>query len=301
MASQKGLKVITIIGGGLMGSGIAQVTAQKGYKVNLVDVSDDVLKKSQANIKTSLERLAKKQFSDDLRKGEEFVASTLSKIHPSSDAVKSAHSSDLIIEAIVEKMAAKHQLFKELDKAAPKECLFASNTSSLSITQIASVTNRKDRFGGLHFFNPVPMMKLVEVIHTHDTSRVTFQALMEFARSLGKTAIECEDTPGFVVNRLLVPYMSEAVRMLERGVATAEDIDTAMRLGAGYPMGPFELSDYVGLDTTKFILDGWHADNPEEPTFKPPALLEKLVSDKKMGRKSGEGFYRYDKKGNRVK
>lgn len=301
MASQKGLKVITVIGGGLMGSGIAQVSAQKGYKVQLVDVSDDVLKKSQASIKTSLERLSKKQFPDDSKKADEFVAQTLSKINTSPDAAKSAENSDLIIEAIVESMSVKHKLFKQLDQAAPQTCLFASNTSSLSIGKIASVTQRRDRFGGLHFFNPVPMMKLVEVVRTPETSQSTFQALIQYAQSLGKTAIECKDTPGFVVNRLLIPYMSEAVRLLERGDATAEDIDIAMRLGAGYPMGPFELTDYVGLDTTKFILDGWHADHPENPLFKPSPLLDKLVAEKKLGRKTGEGFYRYDKKGNRVK
>lgn len=179
---------------------------------------------------------------------------------------------------------------------APNHTIFTSNTSSLSITEIASVTNRKDRFGGLHFFNPVPMMKLLEIIRTPETTDDTYNTIRNFGEKIGKTCIVCKDTPGFVVNRLLVPYMAEAVRLYERGDASARDIDTAMKLGAGYPMGPFELSDYVGLDTTVNILKGWHEKFPDNPLFKPIPLLEKLVSEGKYGVKSGEGFYKYNKK-----
>lgn len=179
---------------------------------------------------------------------------------------------------------------------APNHTIFTSNTSSLSITEIASITNRQDRFGGLHFFNPVPIMRLLEVIRTEDTSDLTFNEIRSFGEKLGKTCITCKDTPGFVVNRLLIPYMAESVRLLERGDASAEDIDIAMKLGAGYPMGPIELADYVGLDTTYNILKGWHENDPKNPIFKPSPLLENLVKSGKLGVKSGEGFYKYNKK-----
>lgn len=181
-------------------------------------------------------------------------------------------------------------------QVAPEHTIFTSNTSSLSITAIASVTNRKDRFGGLHFFNPVPVMRLLEVIRTVDTSDDTYNKITAFGQKLGKACITCKDTPGFVVNRLLIPYMAESVRLLERGDASARDIDTAMKLGAGYPMGPIELADYVGLDTTYNILKGWHENDPENPIFKPLPLLEKLVKEGKLGVKTGEGFYQYNKK-----
>ncbi|MEQ2243206.1 hypothetical protein ILYODFUR_004721, partial [Ilyodon furcidens] len=171
--------------------------------------------------------------------------------------------------------------------------IFASNTSSLPITDIASSTSRQDRFGGLHFFNPVSMMKLVEVIATSATSQETFDSLLSFSKALGKTPVSCKDTPGFIVNRLLVPYMIEALRLHERGHGSKEDIDIAMKLGAGYPMGPFELSDYVGLDTLKFIIDGWNEKDPDNPLFTPSELLNKLVADGKLGKKTGEGFYKY--------
>jgi len=221
---------------------------------------------------------------------------TLARLSISTDAVEACKQSDLVVEAIIENLKIKKTLFEALDAAAPEHTIFASNTSSLPIGEIAEATKRLDRFGGLHFFNPVPVMKLVEVVRTPATSDATNQTLHDFSKALGKTSVQAKDTPGFIVNRLLVPYLMEAVRMIERGDAVAKDIDIAMKLGAGYPMGPIELADYVGLDTSKFILDGWHEKYPDNPLFKPCDLLNKLVSEGKLGKKSGQGFYDYSQK-----
>ncbi|XP_008575068.1 PREDICTED: hydroxyacyl-coenzyme A dehydrogenase, mitochondrial isoform X2 [Galeopterus variegatus] len=257
------IKHVTVIGGGLMGAGIAQVAASTGHTVVLVDQTEDILAKSKKGIEESLRKVAKKKFVENPKAGDEFVEKTLSSMSMSTDAVAVVHSADLVVEAIVENLEVKNELFKRLDKFAPEHTIFASNTSSLQITSMANATTRQDRFAGLHFFNPVPVMKLVE------------------------------DTPGFVVNRLLVPYLMEAVRLHERGDASKEDIDIAMKLGAGYPMGPFELLDYVGLDTTKFIMDGWHEMDPNNPLFQPVPSMNKLVAEKKFGKKTGEGFYKH--------
>lgn len=278
-----------------MGAGIAQVAAQTGHNVTMVDMSEDILKKSQSSIEKSLGRIVKKKYADDAAAGQKFLAETMARFSTSTDAPKVAESTDLVIEAIVENIAIKQKLFKTLDEAAPKHTIFVSNTSSLPIGEIGKATNRLDRFGGLHFFNPVPLMKLVEVIKLPETSQETFNTLVEFGKAMGKTTVEAKDTPGFIVNRLLVPYIMEAVRMVERGDASARDVDTAMKLGAGYPMGPIELADYVGLDTCKFIIDGWSEKYPEEPLFAQSALLNKLVADGKTGVKAGEGFYNYKK------
>jgi 3-hydroxyacyl-CoA dehydrogenase len=290
------IKRVTVIGGGLMGSGIAQVAAQTGHEVTLVDVSDDLLKKSRKNIETSVGRVAKKKFSEDVKAAEKFAAETLGRLQLNTDAVKAVSSADLVIEAIVENLETKQRLFAALDKAAPSSTLFASNTSSLPVKHIAVATTRMDRFGGLHFFNPVPVMKLLEVVRIPETSDETHKALLDFGKAMEKTTVEAKDTPGFIVNRLLVPYLMEAVRLYERGDASARDIDTAMKLGCGYPMGPIELLDYVGLDTSKFIMDGWHKQFPDNPLFAPSPLLDKLVAEGKLGIKSGEGFYSYKKK-----
>ncbi|XP_040002080.1 hydroxyacyl-coenzyme A dehydrogenase, mitochondrial [Xiphias gladius] len=284
---------VTIIGGGQMGAGIAQVAASTGHSVTLVDTSDDILKKSVKGIEGSLKRVVKKKFADKPEAGEEFIQKVLQNVSTSTDAESAVQGSDLVLEAIVENLKIKQDLFGRLDKLAPAHTIFASNTSSLPISDIASSTTRLDRFGGLHFFNPVPMMKLVEVIGTPATSQETFDSLLNFSKVLGKTPVSCKDTPGFIVNRLLVPYSVEAIRLHERGHGSKEDIDIAMKLGAGYPMGPFELSDYVGLDTMKFILDGWRAMDPDNPLFAPSELLNKLVAEGKYGRKTGEGFYKY--------
>uniref|UniRef100_A0A8C8RM93 Hydroxyacyl-coenzyme A dehydrogenase, mitochondrial n=1 Tax=Pelusios castaneus TaxID=367368 RepID=A0A8C8RM93_9SAUR len=287
------VKHVTVIGGGLMGAGIAQVAAATGHTVVLVDQTDEILKNSKKGIEDSLKRVTKKMFADKPEAGAQFIEKTLKNLTVSTDPAAVVHSTDLVIEAIVENLQVKNDLFKRLDKFAPEHTLFASNTSSLQITDIANSTTRQDRFGGLHFFNPVPVMKLVEVVKTPMTSQKTVESLMEFTKALGKNPVSCKDTPGFVVNRLLVPYLMEAVRLYERGDASKEDIDVAMKLGAGYPMGPFELLDYVGLDTSKYIIDGWHLLEPNNPLFAPSPLLDKLVKEKKMGKKTGEGFYKY--------
>ncbi|KAJ7327061.1 hypothetical protein JRQ81_016820 [Phrynocephalus forsythii] len=292
-AKKLAVKHVTVIGGGLMGAGIAQVAAATGHTVILVDQSDEILKNSRKGIEDSLKKLVKKKFADKPEAGAEFTEKTLKNLTTSTDPVSVVHSTDLVVEAIVENLSVKSELFKTLDKFAPEHTIFASNTSSLPITDLANATTRQDRFGGLHFFNPVPLMKLVEVIKTPMTSQRTFESLIDFSKALGKNPISCKDTPGFVVNRLLVPYLMEAIRLFERGDASKEDIDVAMKLGAGYPMGPFELVDYVGLDTTKYIIDGWHASQQDNPIFTPSPLLNQLVEEKKLGRKTGEGFYKY--------
>lgn len=289
------IKNVTVVGGGLMGSGIAQVSAQTGHNVTIVDLDQNVLNNTLKRVEQSMQRVAKKVYKDTPQDGEKFVSETLSRINISTSLPDVVQESDLVIEAIVENLSIKHKLFKSIDDVAPKKTIFASNTSSLSIGEIASVTNRKDRFAGLHFFNPVPVMKLLEVVRTSETSNETYEILMAWGKAIGKTTITCKDTPGFVVNRLLVPLMAEAIRMLERGDASPRDIDIAMKLGAGHPMGPIELADYVGHDSTNSVLGGWHEKFPENPLFQPLPSLQKLVNEKKLGVKTGEGYYSYKK------
>jgi len=287
------IQEVVVIGGGLMGAGIAQVAAQTGHKVTLVDISQQVLDSSNARIAESIKRVAKKQFKEDAEGASKFIDSALSKLAIDTTVDKSIVTADLVVEAVVENMGLKQKLFKEYDSKAPEKTIFASNTSSLPISEIASSTTRLDRFGGLHFFNPVPVMKLLEVVRIPETSDETFNAMLAWGKAMKKQTVDCKDTPGFIVNRLLVPYLMEAVRLVERGDASAKDVDLAMKLGAGHPMGPFELADYVGLDTNKFIMDGWSDRYPDETLFRQSELLNKLVADGKLGRKTGEGFYKY--------
>jgi len=287
------IQEVVIIGGGLMGAGIAQVAAQTGHKVTLVDVNEKVLDKSNARISESIKRVAKKKFKEDEAGAQKFIDSSLTNMNVATSANDALASADLVVEAVVENMALKQKLFAEFDQIAPAKTIFASNTSSLPIIEIASTSSRADRWGGLHFFNPVPVMKLLEVVRIPQTSDETYNAMVEWGKAMGKVTVECKDTPGFIVNRLLVPYLMEAVRMVERGDASAKDVDVAMKLGAGHPMGPFELADYVGLDTNKFIMDGWSSRFPDEPLFRESPMLNKLVADGKLGRKTGEGFYKY--------
>ncbi|CAB4437922.1 unnamed protein product [Rhizophagus irregularis] len=285
---------ITVYGSGLMGAGIVQVAAQNGFKVTMVDIEQAFIEKGKKIIDASLSRIAKKQFKDDENSQKSFIETTWSNIKTETNSEKGAENTDLIIEAIVENLETKQNLFKKLDKISKPNTIFASNTSSLPISEISKITERQDKFAGLHFFNPVPQMKLVEIIKNDQTSEDTYQKLVDVTKRMKKTPVTCKDTPGFIVNRLLVPYLMEAVRLAERGEATTEDIDTAMKLGAGMPMGPFELSDFVGLDTLKSIVDGWRKDGKIDAGLVAPIKkLDDLVKEGKLGRKSGAGFYTY--------
>ncbi len=288
------IKNVTVFGSGLMGAGIVQVAAHAGYSVTMVDIEQDFIDGGMKRISASLKRVLRKKHERQKDVDAEFET-VFGRIKATTSRKEGAKGADLVVEAITENIDLKQELFTFLDENCPPHAIFASNTSSLPIRDLAKVTNRSDKIGGLHFFNPVPVMRLVEVIKSDDTSDETHAALMAFGEAVGKKTVSCKDTPGFVVNRLLVPYLIEAVRMLERGDASAEDIDAAMKLGCGYPMGPMALLDYVGLDTTKFILDGWHEAYPDEDLFSPSGLLDRLVAEGKLGRKSGEGFYNYRK------
>lgn len=296
----KNISTITVFGSGIMGSGIAAVSAINDHEVRLVDVNNDLLQSSRQRIQQILNRTASKKFPQDKAIAKAFFDRAISRISFTTDTSTAIEHSTLIIEAIAEDIEAKKRLFQKLDELAPKTCIFSTNTSSLPINDIACAISRPELMGGLHFFNPVPAMRLVEIVRTEKTSDSTIKFLCDFAKSLGKTVVMCKDTPGFIVNRLLVPYLVEAVRMYERGDASIADIDTAMRLGAGYPMGPFELSDYVGLDTMNSILSGWAANYPDEPAFKLCKTMQEMVKTGRLGKKSGHGFYKYDEKGHIV-
>ncbi|SAM09570.1 hypothetical protein [Absidia glauca] len=294
----KDINSVTVIGAGLMGSGIVQVAAQANCKVTMVDTSDAALGNGEKLISTSLKRVARKKFADDEQQQKQFIDNVLANITLSKNAEQAVSDSDLVVEAIVENIDVKRTLFTSLDKAAPEHSIFCSNTSSLPISEIAAATSasRQEKFAGLHFFNPVPAMKLVEIVRTNAVTDDVFQSLQDFTTKVGKTPVSCKDTPGFIVNRLLVPYMFEAFRVLDRKEASIKDIDTAMKLGAGMPMGPFELADFVGLDTMKFIVDGWAKEGKIEAALvQPSPALDDLVSQGHLGRKSGKGFYDYNK------
>jgi 3-hydroxyacyl-CoA dehydrogenase len=284
------IKKVGVVGCGLMGHGIAQVAAQGGLTVQVVETEQKFLDSGLARIDKSLAKLSEKA----KEKGGAFDAAGIRKRISGSLDKKSLADCDLVIEAIVENLDTKNALFAELGKICKKDAIFASNTSSFPIAKMAAASGRPKQFVGLHFFNPVQLMKLVEVVRTHETSEDVFAAARAFGEACGKTPVACKDTPGFVVNRLLVPYLVQSLLLLERGDASANDIDTAMKLGCGHPMGPIELSDYVGLDTTLSILEGWVSAYPKEPAFTIPAILKKKVAEKKLGRKTGEGFYKWE-------
>ncbi|KAJ2785680.1 hypothetical protein H4R18_000371 [Coemansia javaensis] len=289
---------IAVIGGGQMGSGIAQVAATHKHDVTLVDVSQEALERGRGYMAKSLKRVAKKQFPEDAQAQGRFVDEVLGRVSLSTSPAAAVGDAGLVIEAVVENIKVKQELFAGLAAAAPEGAILASNTSSLPIARIAEPLSaeRKRRFLGLHFFNPVPQMKLVEVVRTDAADQQAVDDAVAFVKGIGKVPAVCKDTPGFIVNRLLLPYMMEAIRLLERDVASAQDIDTAMKLGAGYPMGPFQLCDYVGLDTIKFIVDGWHKEGQGlvgDKLFAPSAKLDELVAKGHLGVKTGKGFYEY--------
>jgi 3-hydroxybutyryl-CoA dehydrogenase len=278
------IRTVGVVGAGQMGAGIAQVTAAAGFDVVARDVSQGALDKARANVEKSLARFVEKGAIAATARDE-----ALARLRFTLELADVARC-DLVVEAIVEDLEAKSTLWRVLDAESPERAIFASNTSSLSITEMAAATERPDRFVGLHFFNPVPLMGLVEVIRGIRTSDATFETALAFARALGKETVAARDSAGFVVNRLLVPYLLDAVRALEQGVAGIADIDTAMRLGCGHPMGPLALLDFIGLDTALSIGEILHREY-REPRMAPPPLLRRMVAAGLLGKKSGRGFY----------
>jgi 3-hydroxybutyryl-CoA dehydrogenase len=281
------IKTVGVLGCGLMGAGIAQVCAAAGYRTIVREVDQTFLDKGLGRVRKFLEDgVARGKVTADARDA------TLGNLSgtTSVDALKDC---DLIIEAIIENLEDKRQIYAALEQVVAAHTILLSNTSSLCITELAAATRRPDRFGGLHFFNPVPLMKLVEVIRALTTSDETYQTVFAFAQSLGKEPITAPDRPGFIVNRLLVPYLLDAIRAYENGLGTLEDIDKGMKLGCGYPMGPFTLLDFVGLDTTYYIANIMFEEF-REPAYAPPPLLKRMVLAGRLGKKSGRGFYKYE-------
>ena len=282
------IRKVGVVGCGLMGSGIAQVCAEAGYPVVVREVSDDLLRKGLGRVESFLKK--------GIEKGKitaERMREVLGRLEGTT-SLEALAGCDIVIEAVVENIATKRETYGILDRVCGKEAIFASNTSSLSITEMAATTTRAGRFVGLHFFNPVPLMKLVEVVRAPLTSDGAFEEAFAFAKSLGKTPIRATDKTGFIVNRLLVPYLLDAIRALEEGVGSVPDIDRGMTLGCAHPMGPFTLLDFVGLDTTFYIANVMF-DEFREKRFAPPPLLKRMVQAGMHGKKSGKGFYDYAK------
>ncbi len=282
------IKKIGVLGAGLMGAGIAQVAAVSGYDVTIVEVSDELIKKGLSGIEKSLAKFAEKGSITAEQKD-----STMARLRGTTKLEEAANAG-IIIEAIIENLQIKRETYAKLDALCKPETIFASNTSSLSITEMMTATGaeRQRRFVGMHFFNPVPLMKLVEVIRTILTDDAVYAEAVALAESMGKTVVKASDKTGFIVNRLLVPFMLDAIRVLEEGLASIEDIDNAMRLGCNHPMGPLTLTDFVGLDTTFYIANIMF-DEFKEKRFAPPPLLKRMVQAGLCGRKSGRGFYDY--------
>jgi 3-hydroxybutyryl-CoA dehydrogenase len=281
-----GIRKVGVLGCGLMGSGIAQVAATAGYPTVVKEVADDFLKKGMAGIEKSLGRFVEKGTLTAEQRNE-----TMARLKGTTKFEDLAEC-DIVIEAITENLEVKRETYATIDKIVKPSAIFASNTSSLVITEMMTATTRVDRFIGMHFFNPVPLMKLVEVVGTITTSREVLDQAMKFGTSLGKVPIRTSDRSGFIVNRLLVPYLLDAVRALEEGVGGVEDIDKGMKLGCGYPMGPFTLLDFVGLETTYYIANIMFEEFREK-RFAPPPLLKRLVLAGHHGKKTGRGFYDY--------
>lgn len=279
---------VFIIGAGQMGLDIGQVFAKNGHEVVFRDISDEILAGAMAKMEKGLARLVSKE-----KITEEQKAATLSKISTTTELSKAADA-DLIIEAIIENIDIKKTVFKELDTICPANTIFASNTSAISITELASATSRPDKFIGMHFFNPATIMKLVEVIRGFATSDETFKTVYELAASIGKEPVEVKEGPGFVVNKILITMINEAICVLEEGIASVEDIDKAMKLGANHPMGPLALSDLIGNDTVLHIMETFVTETGDSK-YRPARLLKTMVRAGKLGRKTGAGFYDYSK------
>jgi 3-hydroxybutyryl-CoA dehydrogenase len=282
------IKKVGVVGCGLMGSGIVEVCAKAGYEVVVSEINEEFLQKGMNRINKSLSRAVSKG-----KATQEEMDATLARIKGTTKMADFAPC-DLVIEAAVENMDLKKQIFIELDGILRPEAIIGSNTSSLCVTEMASVTQRGDKVLGIHFFNPVPIMPLLELVRTILTSDETLAVVREFGQSVGKTTVVAKDTPGFIVNRLLIPYLLHAVRIYEDGLATKEDIDTAIKLGLNHPMGPLTLLDLVGLDTTLFIADSMFEEF-KDPRYAAPPLLRRMVLAGHLGRKSGKGFYDYSK------
>lgn len=281
------MKNVAVIGSGTMGNGIAHVFAQMTYKVTLIDISEDALRKALSTIEKNLDRqLAKELISAEVKQA------TIQNITTSTDLRSGVANADLVVEAATENADLKLKIFKDLDEAAPPNAILASNTSSISITKIASVTKRADKVIGMHFMNPVPVMKLVEVIRGYSTSDKTTEAIMHASKALGKIPVEVNDYPGFIANRILMPMINEAIYSLYEGVAGVEEIDTVMKLGMAHPMGPLQLADFIGLDVCLSILKVLH-DGFGNPKYAPCPLLVNMVQAGHKGVKSGAGFYTY--------
>jgi len=282
------MKNISVIGAGTMGNGIAHVFAQQGYQVNLIDISQDSLDKAMATIAANLDRmLAKEKISAKDK------ADTLANLTTMTDMSAGVKNADLVVEAATENVNLKLKIFEQLEASAPAHCILASNTSSISITKIASVTNRPDKVIGMHFMNPVPVMKLVELIRGYSTSQETMDVIVDMTKKLDKIPVEANDYPGFVANRILVPMINEAIYALYEGVAGVEEIDNVMMLGMAHPMGPLQLADFVGLDVALSICKVLH-EGFGNPKYAPCPLLVNMVQAGKLGVKSGEGFYSYE-------
>ncbi|MEL6721085.1 MAG: 3-hydroxybutyryl-CoA dehydrogenase [Bacteroidota bacterium] len=281
------MKKISVIGAGTMGNGIAHVFAQTGFAVNLVDISQDALDRARATIGRNLDRLVKKEKISEADK-----ALALSNIHDFTSLEEGVAKADLVVEAATENIDLKLKIFQQLDQFAPANTVLATNTSSISITKIAAVTKRPDKVIGMHFMNPVPIMKLVEVIRGYATSDEVTSSIMELSKQLGKVPVEVNDYPGFIANRILMPMINEAIYSLYEGVAGVSEIDTVMKLGMAHPMGPLQLADFIGLDVCLSILNVLH-DGFGNPKYAPCPLLVNMVTAGKLGKKSGEGFYSY--------
>ena len=282
------MKNIAVIGAGTMGNGIAHVFAQSGYQVNLIDISTEALDKALATIEKNLDRMVAKE-----KITQENKQSTLGNLSKITDLKKGVEAADLVVEAATENMDIKLSIFKDMDQHAPQHCILSTNTSSISITKIAAATNRADRVIGMHFMNPVPIMKLVEVIKGYSTSDKTLDTIMELSKNIGKIPVEVNDFPGFVANKILMPMINEAIITLHEGVAGVEEIDTVMKLGMAHPMGPLQLADFIGLDVCLAILKVLQ-DGFGNPKYAPCPLLVNMVTAGKLGVKSGEGFYSWN-------